>query len=295
LRDAVRGFRVLIAFGFRAAPVQATLFLICGTVMALSGPLRSFGAKLLVDAAIAGSVRQGIVAALVLALTAGIGLIVTLYYIDFLFAVVERAGLVADKRLMELMGGVAGLAHHEQPEYLDQLQLLREDRGMLAWMTNATAGLLRVVVQLAASAVLLATVQPLLLLLPLFGIVSFVVGKRAQDLQMQTREATTEAERLRKHLFSTATAAPTGKELRVFGLAGELVQRHHAVSDRVIAARNRADWQGAGLHAVDALIFGLAYIGAIGLVLLQALRGRATPGDVVLRSLEIITYTIGDE
>ena len=282
MRERARGFGVLLSFGFRTAPWQAGLFLICGALMALTGPALSVGAKLLVDAALAGSPRRGLIAAAVLSLTAGAGLIVALYYIDLLFAVVEKAGAALDKRLMALMGGIAGLAHHERPEYLDRLELLREQRAELAWMTNATAGILRVAVQLTASAILLARLQPLLLLLPLVGVVSFALDKRARDLQQGALEATTEAERLRKHLFGQATSAAVGKELRVFGLADTLRERHHAAAGAVIGARDRADWRSAGLQAVDALIYGLAYAGAIGLVLARAIRGEASPGDVVL-------------
>jgi len=282
MRERARGFGVLLSFGFRTAPWQAGLFLFCGALMALTGPALSVGAKLLVDAALAGSPRRGLIAAAVLSLTAGAGLIVALYYIDLLFAVVEKAGAALDKRLMRLMGGIAGLAHHERPEYLDRLELLREQRAELAWMTNATAGVLRVAVQLTASAILLARLQPLLLLLPLVGVVSFALGKRARDLQQGALEETTEAERLRKHLFAQATSAAVGKELRVFGLADTLRERHHAAAGAVMRARDRADWRSAGLQAVDALIYGLAYAGAIGLVLARAVRGEASPGDVVL-------------
>jgi len=282
MRERARGFGVLLSFGFRTAPWQAGLFLICGALMALTGPALSVGAKLLVDAALAGSPRRGLIAAAVLSLTAGAGLIVALYYIDLLFAVVEKAGAALDKRLMRLMGGIAGLAHHERSEYLDRLELLREQRAELAWMTNATAGVLRVAVQLTASAILLARLQPLLLLLPLVGVVSFALGKRARDLQQEALEETTEAERLRKHLFAQATSAAVGKELRVFGLANTLRERHHAAAGAVMGARARADWRSAGLQAVDALIYGLAYAGAIGLVLARAIRGEASPGDVVL-------------
>ncbi len=282
MRELLRGFRVLLSFGFRAAPRQATLFLLCGAVMALAGPVMSVGAKLLVDAAVSHNLQRGLIAAAVLSSATGVGLVIGLYYVDLLFTVVEKAGAALDKRLMELMGGIAGLAHHEQPEHLDRLELLREQRGQLAWMTNATAGMLRVAVQLAASGVLLARLQPLLLLLPVVGGVSFVLGKRARDLQQRATETTTESERLRKHLFGLATSAAVGKEVRVFGLADELRRRHHAAAGTVIQTRDRADWQSAALQALDALIYGLAYAGAIGLVLARAVRGQATPGDVAL-------------
>jgi len=280
--DRWRGFRVLMAFSFRAAPRETTIFLLSGALMSLTAPAAALGAKLLVDAALQGHFGRGLVASVLLSLTAGFGLIITLYYIDMLFSVAEKAGAAVDRRLIELMAGVPGLAHHERPDYLDQLDLLREQRGSLAWMTNSTAGIVRVAVQLMVTGVLLARLHPALLLLPLVGLVSFLAGRKAQDLQQRALESSAEQERLRHHLFDSSTTAPLGKELRVFGLAGEMIARHHRVAGATIGARNRAEWQAAGLQSIDALVSGLAYAAAIGLVLVRAVHGQATPGDVVL-------------
>ena len=282
MRGRLRGFRVLMAFSFRAAPREAALFLIAGAVMALLSPVASLGAKLLVDGALAGSFERGMTAAVLLSAVAGLGVLNTLYYVDLLFSVAEKAGAAVDRRLIALVAGVPGLAHHERPEYLDKLDLLREQRASLGWMTNATAGMLRVVVQLAASGILLARLSPVLLLLPLAGVVSFVAGRRAQNLQQTAMEATTEAERLRRHLFDTTTSAAAGKEIRVFQMERDLIARHHEAAGEMIARRDRAGWQAAALQTIDALVSGLAYAGAIALVLLRAIHGQATPGDVVL-------------
>lgn len=278
----LRDYRALMGFSFRAAPAQATLFLVSGAVMSLVYPAAAWGFKVLVDAAVERDTNGALIAVMVLSASAGLGLINGLYYVDLLFTVAERAGGAVDRRLIQLMGGIPGIEHHERPEHLDRLDLLREQRSMLGWMTNATAGLLRVAVQLVASGVLLARLHPALLLLPLFGTVSFLAGRRAQELQRQAEEATAEAERLRRHLFETATDAAAGKEVRVFDLLDILLDRHHSTAAAVIRGRNRAEWQSAGLQSVGALVSGAAYAGAIGLVLLLAVRGRATPGDVVL-------------
>jgi ATP-binding cassette subfamily B protein len=278
----LHAYRALMAFSFGAAPWASALFLFLGVLMSLTIPAAAVGAKLLVDAAVAGSVSRGLVAAGVLALTAATVLIVVLYYVDLLFIVAEKAGATVDRRLIDLMAGVPGLEHHERPEYLDRLDVLREERARLAWMTNATAGMVRVATQLVASSILLARLSPLLLLLPLAGIASFWTGRRDQDLQIRAAEETAEAERLRRHLFDTATAAAAGKEVRVFGLGDELVKRHHEAAERVLQIRNRADRQGAWLQAAGGLVTGLSYVGAIALILLRAVNGQATPGDVVL-------------
>jgi ATP-binding cassette, subfamily B, bacterial len=282
MRKAWRAYRVTIAIGFRAAPWHATFQLVTGVLMALAGPLGAYGAKLLVDAAFARDLTGALVAAGLLAGTVAGVLVVVFYYCDCVFAVLERSAAFADRRLMELVGGVEGLAHHERPEYLDQVQRIREERGALAQTVNQTAGVLRALVALTATAVLLAAVHPALLVLPALGVVSFLVAKRGRDLYVAAQEATTEPERLRRHLFEVATAPSSGKELRVFGLADELLRRHHAVSDSVLAERDRAAWRGARLQGVDAVVTAAAYVGAVAFVLLLAIDGRATPGDVVL-------------
>src|SRR5690606_33571181 len=127
----------------RAAPWQATGQLVTGLLMALAAPVTAYGAKLLVDAVVDGDLSTALGAGAVVSVTFAVTLVITLYYVDFVFGVFERAGGEADRRLMRLMGGTDGLAHHERPDYLDQVQLIRERRRDLAAAVNATAGLLR--------------------------------------------------------------------------------------------------------------------------------------------------------
>jgi ABC-type multidrug transport system fused ATPase/permease subunit len=250
--------------------------------MELAAPAAAYGAKMLVDAAVRHSLHSGLIAVAVLAGSAALGMIALIVYIDCVFTVYDRAGAYADIRLMELIGGAPGLAHHERPEYLDQVERIRTDRGMLSGMVNATAGVLRVLAVVGASATLLASVNPILLVLPIFGVVSLMAGRRATTLWNNANEATSEPERLRRHLFEIATASESGKELRVFGTSKELLRRHHEVSGTVLNTRNRADWRGALLNSADGLLSGLGFVGAIALVLRQAVHGQATAGDVVL-------------
>ncbi len=269
-------------YAFGAAPREAALFLFCGAIMALGGPITAYGAKLLVDAVLTSDLRAGLTAAALLAVWAGVSLMNTLYYLDFLFAVAEKSSGAVNRRLMALTAGVPGLAHHELPAYLKEMDLLREQRGALSGMCNATAGMVRVTVQLLATVVLFTRLHPALLLLPFFGFGSFWAGRKARDLQQAAYEATVEDDRRRRHLFTTATAADAAKELRVFGLQDELIARHHASAGRAMALRARADRQSAFLSGLGSLLFAFGYLGSIALVVLRAVDGRVTPGDVVL-------------
>jgi ATP-binding cassette, subfamily B, bacterial len=282
MREALHAYRVMFALGFRAAPWHATFQLITGVLMALSGPIGAYSAKLMVDAVVQRDVGLAVWAVVLGALVVGVVLVVIFYYVDCVFAVIERTSAAADRRLMQLMGGTEGLAHHEHPEYLDEVQRIREERHTLRQMVNATAGVVRALTMLTATAILLAQLHPLLLALPLLGAVSFWLGKRSRDLYNAAQEATSEPERLRRHLFEVGTAAPSGKELRMFGLTDVLLGRHRDAGGRVLDARDRASWQAAGLQSIDGIVVAAGYVGAIALVLVRAIRGQATPGDVVL-------------
>ena len=67
MSEHVRGFRVLMAFGLRAAPWQAVIFLLSAFIMALEGLVVPVGLKLLADAAVALNLRDGLVAAFIIA------------------------------------------------------------------------------------------------------------------------------------------------------------------------------------------------------------------------------------
>ena len=282
MRKTLQGYRELMRIGFGAAPWYAAMQFLTGIVFEVSVPVIGLGAKMIVDAAVSGDTRHGLAAAVLLAVTVGAALTSVFYYVHCLFTVQERATAAASKRLMQLIGGAEGLAHYEYPEYLDQVQRIREQQVRLAGMVNATAGVLRVGATLAVSAVLLARVDPLLLCLPVLALLSFWVGKLSRDLEVRAQEATSEPERLRRHLFELGTSTAAAGELRVYGLTGLLGDRHRKVSGSVIGPRNRASWQGAGLQALDALVTALGYIAAIALVMVLAVHGSATAGDVVL-------------
>ncbi len=282
MRETLRAYRTLMALCFRAAPWQATGQLVTGLLMALAAPVTAYGAKLLVDAVVDGDLSTALGAGAVVSVTFAVTLVITLYYVDFVFGVFERAGGEADRRLMRLMGGTDGLAHHERPDYLDQVQLIRERRRDLAAAVNATAGLLRNFLTVGLTGVLLAAVDPLLAALPAVAVLSLWLARRGRNVEVAAEEATAATERLRRHLFDVATAAPSGKELRIFGTAETLRARHHAVSAEVVRERDRATWRATALQVVDGLITGLAYAGAVALVLVRAVGSAATAGDVVL-------------
>ncbi|RDI34909.1 ABC transporter ATP-binding protein [Lentzea flaviverrucosa] len=282
MRDTWRAFVTTISFGFRAARWHAVFQILTEIALALTGPLIAYSAGTLVDAARDRDLDTALTAGFGIAAATGLLIVAQYYNAHCVFAVLERTQALSDRTLMRLLGGIGSLAPHENPKYLDQIQLLREERESLAEMTNATAGLISAFVGFGATALLLAQVHPALISLALLAFISLWITSRANDIAADAQEDTGEPERLRRHLFDIGTTAGAGKELRVFGLTRELVRRHHQVSDEVLDTRNAAAWRGAVLKSIDAVINAAGFFGAIALVVWLAVQGRATPGDVVL-------------
>jgi ATP-binding cassette subfamily B protein len=282
MRDTFKAWAELIRIGFGAAPWHATMQLVTGIIFSISVPVGGLGGKMIVDAAAHQDLSLGLTAAALLGITIGTALASVFYYVHCLFTVQERASAAASRKLMQLLGGADGLTHYERPEYLDQVQRIREQQVQLAGMVNATAGVVRVVANLVATAVLLAAVDPILLGLPVLAVVSFWLGKLARDAAVAAQEATSEPERLRQHLFELGTSTAAAGELRVYGLTDLLGARHRSVADSVIRQRNRASWKGAGLQALNGAVTAFGYTAAIALVMMLAVQGHATAGDVVL-------------
>lgn len=282
LRQAARGYRAAFALGLRAAPAAAIAQLLAALALAVVPPAVLYSTKLALDAvtehdpdlartaAVVGGVGMGLITALVFAYTRAV------------FLVMERTGHYADRELMRLMGGADGLDHFERPEYLDQSHRIREDRWLLSGTVNITASWLMSLLTLVVIGVLMASVHPLLLTFPLIAVGSIAFGLRASSEQTSSQERTSESERLRRHLFATATEPGAAKELRVFGSAGALRRLHLETGRSVVAERNRGGWRSALLEMRSAVIATLGMVSGVALVMVLAVSDAASGGDILL-------------
>lgn len=282
MRDWWRSLATLLGLTFRAARGRAVAYFLITIANELVLLASLWGIKKLLDAALRGDAGEAVVAAAVIAGLGYLGTAVARNQFHRATRNIEETTRLLDEELMAVTAGVPGIAHHELPEHADRISQVVEERRILAYTGHTLAQNLRGGVQLAGSVLLLALMHPSLLLLPAFGVLSMVGQARAQRLIDRARAATAEAARHRQQLVALATSAASGKEIRLFGLQDELVRRHHEASRQVAVQRNRAGVGAAALRAAGRLAFAVGYVGAIGVVLWEALRGRATPGDVIL-------------
>ncbi|MGW2230648.1 ATP-binding cassette domain-containing protein [Streptomyces formicae] len=282
LLDRARAAALLVATAFRADARRALLVLVLAPVVGGCGVVSGLAIRAATDAALRHDTGAALTAAALL-----VAAVVTTYSAGAFVSVLrihlqQHVGLLLDRRLMELTGGIPGLSHHEHPDYLDRMELLRTHRGELGGAFGALVENLRALFGLGTTLGLLGTVHPALLVLPLFALPTVLAAHRGSVLVGRAEGASAEQERLRRTLLELSCSPAAAREIRVYGLADELTRRHDALQDAVLRGRNRADARAAVWSGGGWLVFAVGYLGGVLLSLVAVARGEGTPGDVVL-------------
>jgi ATP-binding cassette subfamily B protein len=175
----------------------------------------------------------------------------------------DKVTIALESHVARLQATVATVAHHERPEYLDRLSMLRNQVFVLDHMYMSLFSTLGWILRLGVTMALLASVHPALLLLAVFAIPTVVTSAWRPQVERTAQERGAQAGRLARHLFTIATTAPSGKEVRVTGIGERLVTHRRAAWERWYGPVAAARWGSAVWLALGWAIFGLGYVGAI--------------------------------
>lgn len=209
----------------------------------------------------------------------------------------DRVAVALESHIARLQASVVTVAHHERPEFLDRLAMLRDQVFVLDHMYMSLFSTCGWILRLGVTVALLASVNPLLGLLALFALPTVVASSWRPGVERAVEERFAWANRLARHLFTIATTAAPGKEVRVTRIGPRLIQDRRAAWERWYAPVASARWSSAAWHMLGWAIFGAAYVAAVAFV---ASRPRATPGDVLLvlaagsRLSAYISATVGE-
>src|SRR5580704_17961387 len=177
----------------------------------------------------------------------------------------DKVTIALESHVARLQASISTIAHQERPEYLDRLSVLREQIFTLDHMYMSVFSTAGWILRLAVTIVLLATVNPVLILLVFFAIPTVAATSWRPVVERTAQERGAPADRLARHLFTLTTTASPGKELRVLGISGRLADRRRAAWEQwygqVAATRTRSSAWYAGGWA----IFALGYVGAIAI------------------------------
>ncbi|MFL6118732.1 ABC transporter ATP-binding protein [Actinophytocola sp.] len=274
--------RTVFALCFRADRRRSALLFALQALANLATLASTIGIKVVIDAVARGDVGRAVAGAGTMAATMGLASVFNRGYLRYTTVVSERAGRYIDTELMRLAGTIPTIEHFERPRYMDQMTLIRQERGALAGAVNAAVLNFRVFVSLAGATVIMGLLHPLLLVLPLFGVPQLLAHRASSRLAQRAREEGAQDSRAREHLYQVAASPSAGKELRLFGLVDELLDRHELVTDRIERRTTRAALRGAALTTGASVLFAAGYVGMIILLIATTGGGIDSVGTIVL-------------
>jgi len=190
----------------------------------------------------------------------------------------DKVTIALESHVARLQASVATIAHQERPEYLDRLSMLRNQVFVLDHMYVSVFSTLGWILRLGVTMALLASIHPALLLLIVFAVPTVVTSTWRPDIERAAQERGAQSGRLARHLFTLATTASPGKEVRVTGIGEHLFKQRRAAWERWYEPIKAARWRSALWYALAWAVFGLAYVGAVVFVSY----GLAAPASAVL-------------
>ena len=209
--------------GYEAEPRLIVVAFTMSVLAALPDALIAVWFKLLADGLAGGQVMWVYAAAI------GLGLSATLTW--FLRVTSDRTQrrfrdrvtIALESHVARLQASVASIEHHERPEYLNRLSVLRDQTFVLDhmyWSLFSTCGW---ILRLGVTLVLLVSIHPVLVLLAVCALPTVLTSTWRPGIERAIDERCAPERRLARHLFVTATTAPPGKEVRVTGIGDRLV------------------------------------------------------------------------
>jgi ATP-binding cassette, subfamily B, bacterial len=271
-----------IGTAFRAAPGTTLACLLMSVAAAIASVTYAIGFKLVTDGAIAhdaGSIAFGVV------------LVAVLFTASWVLAIVsgttgtlltDRVNLVLGVRIARLAATAPTLEHLERSDLLARLEQLTQNRRTMAGAPRQLIGLFGQTLRAIGIVVLLATIYLPVLVIPLLALAPALSDRWAARVQQRADDALAEDRRLLGALFAFATSADSAREVRSYGISDALTRRHAELTERVRRRSVRAALLSSGLEAVGWLVFAVGLIAAIVVLVLRAVDGDVTPGQVVM-------------
>jgi ATP-binding cassette, subfamily B, bacterial len=204
----------------------------------------------------------------------------------------DKVTIALESHVARLQASVTTIAHHERPEYLDRLAMLRDQVFVLDHMYMSVFSTCGWILRLAVTVALLMSIHPALALLAIFAIPTVITSTWRPAVERVVQEQSAQPRRLARHLFTVATTAAPGKEVRITGIGNRLVRERRAAWERAYAPVAAVRWATARWHTLAWALFGAAYVAAVVFVA-SGLRAPAAQILLVLAAGSRLSSYIG--
>src|SRR5262245_46714068 len=175
----------------------------------------------------------------------------------------DKVTVALESHVARLQASIVTIAHQERPDYLDRLSVLRDQVFVLDHMYMSLFSTCGWILRLGITLVLLASIHPALILLAVFAVPTVMTSTWRPAVERAVQERTAQSNRLARHLFTIATTAPPGKEVRITGIGDRLIAQRREAWERGYQPMSAVRWSTAGWHALAWAVFGVAYVVAL--------------------------------
>ena len=268
-----------LKIGYRAEPKLLLASLAMTVASALPDALIALWLAVLTNGVIDGNRTQVMVGATGVAASG-----VLIWFLGVVLERVERrfrdrVGIALETHVASLQAQIGTIEHHERPDYLDRLAVLRDQVFALDHLFSSLFSIAGWLIRLGLTLLLLASIDPILLLLGLFGLPMVATASWRPGVERQVEESVASHNRLARHLFLVGTTAAPAKELRLQGLGPNLIERRSKSWQQWYGPTSRTNYVSAAWSAGAWALFGLVYLAGIIYV---ATDEAASAGGVVL-------------
>lgn len=272
----------LLRLSWRQDARKLLVALVLMAANAAAAPLAALWLGRLTDDAVAGRSGAAALDGAVVALWA-LGALTLAHFAHIAyFEISELNVLTMDRRLIELTHGTAGLEQIENPRFADALTLLRQETQRIGEGLQAVLAGSSLAVSMVLTGVLLASVNPWLLVLPVLALPSLYAARRVAATLDAARERNAADTRANLHMVRLATGAATAKELRTLRLSGQIRERRRIAWERAGRRMARAHGRAALWQTAGQSVFACGYAAGLLLVVRTVIAGHGSVGDVVL-------------
>src|SRR5438034_3996790 len=187
--------------GYQAEPLLLAVAFGLSLLAALPDALMALWLKLLVDGVLGGNGRLLIGAAVGLGVSAAATWFLRVISDRTQRRFRDRVTIALESHVARLQAAVVTIAHHERPEYLDRLAVLRDQVFVLDHMYMSLFSTCGWILRLGVTVALLASIHPALVLLAGFALPAVLASTWRPAVERRAQERGAQASRLARHLF----------------------------------------------------------------------------------------------
>jgi len=204
----------------------------------------------------------------------------------------DKVTIALESHVARLQATVATIAHQERPDYLDLLDMLRNQVFVLDHMYMSVFATCSWILRLVVTVALLMSVHPALILLAVFALPTAFTSTWRPRIERAIQERAAQSNRLARHLFTVATTPAPAKEVRIAGIGNSLVTDRRLAWEHGYRPIAAVRWRSAMWHTLAWAIFAAAYVGAVVFVS-SVLRAPASSVLLVLAAGARLSAYIG--